>query len=265
MGIFFKHKNSKHFMIDYHVHSTYSADGMSSPREFVHAAQELNLKEIGFAEHVDLDPDLRGFNFLDFPGYCRTLEELREPESVTIRCGLEVGYQPHLEGSIRRYVSEKDCDFIIGSIHELNGISMNQDFLTEFSPRQYFEAVKTMIMSGIFDIVGHLEYFRRWGGLYSSSEFRNEICTILQLVIEKKMVLEVNTSGLRHHCQDTYPSSSIIQWYRELGGELVSLGSDAHIAEDTAFQFSPVTEKLKSTGFDMAAIFDKRRLLSVEL
>lgn len=256
--------NEPHCMIDYHIHSTYSIDGKSPPHLYVGAAQKCVLKEIGFAEHVDLDPHVWGYRFLD-PGYYAACRTLGKSVSIPIRCGIEVSYQDHLENSIKEYVSGADCDFVIGSVHEVHTITMDKTFLQQHNPSHYFEAVEKMVKSSTCDIVGHLEYFKRWGGTYTSSAFKNEICAVLQVMIETDCVLEVNTSGLRHPCHDTYPSLDVIHWYRELGGELISLGSDAHDAETIAFRFSPVRKRLTSEGFDTVATFNRRKLELTEL
>ena len=252
-------------MIDYHIHSTYSFDGKSPPQSYISAAEEFSLKEIGFAEHLDLDPDLPGYDFLDYPLYHRALEELQKHTSVTIRCGIEVSYQPHLEDSIKNYLSEVECDFVIGSVHEVNRMTMDHTFFEQFQPQQYFKAVEGLITSGLCDIVGHLEYFKRWGGVYSSLKFKDEISSLLELAIDNNVVLEVNTSGLRHPACDTYPSLEVIQLYRKLGGELISLGSDAHRAGHTAFQFPAIVDQLKSEGFTSQVVFSKRVLDFLEL
>ncbi len=252
-------------MIDYHVHSTYSFDGKSPPLSYIHSAEECGLTEIGFAEHLDLDPDLPGYNFLDYPRYYKALEELQEHTSILIRCGTEISYQPHLEESIKDCLSKIECDFIIGSIHEVDGMTMDHTFFQQFSPQQYFEAVKPLITSGVCDIVGHLEYFKRWGGSYSSLKFTDEISSLLQLAIDNNVVLEVNTSGLRHPARSTYPSFEVIQLYKNLGGELISLGSDAHQAEHTAFCFPHLLRQLKSAGFSGLVTFNKRSMDFVDI
>ncbi|MBU7018283.1 MAG: histidinol-phosphatase HisJ family protein [Theionarchaea archaeon] len=252
-------------MIDYHIHSTYSIDGLSPLHLYVGTAQRFCLGEIGFAEHVDLNPCLGGYKFLDYGSYAASVEKLRIDAPLQIRCGLEVSYESHLESSIKNFIEDAKCDFVIGSIHEINNITMDSTFLKQSNPLDYFREVERLITSSTFDIVGHLEYFKRWGGLYSPSEFRKGISGVLHLIIDHDIALEVNTSGLRHPIQDTYPSFEVIQWYRELGGELISLGSDAHSVKDMAFQFTPVIKKLKSHGFDTVATFNRRSLELVEL
>jgi histidinol-phosphatase (PHP family) len=252
-------------MIDYHIHSTYSIDGLSPLHLYVSTAQRCGLGEIGFAEHVDLNPCMGEYRFLDYAGYAASVEQLRMDAPLQVRCGLEVSYEPHLEFSIKNFIKDSKCDFVIGSIHEVNSMTMDDTFLKQYNPFDYFKEVERLIISSTCDIVGHLEYFKRWGGMYSSSEFKKEISTVLHLIVDHDVALEVNTSGLRHPARDTYPSLKVIQWYRELGGELISLGSDAHSVRDIAFQFPPVIKKLKSYGFDTVATFDKRSLELVEL
>lgn len=251
-------------MIDYHLHSTYSIDGRSPLRSYVEKAETLQLEEIGFSEHVDVDTDEESWRDID-PRYFSEVKELRSHTPVLIKCGLEVSYQHYREDEIKDYLSGVECDFVIGSVHDLDGILMDSTFFEKFSPRQYFEEVETMVKSGLFDIVGHLEYFKRWGGVYSSASWEGEISRVLQHMIEKDVVLEVNTSGLRHPACDTYPSPQVIHLYKTLGGELLSLGSDAHDAQNVGFEFPRVRAQLISEGFDSAASFSERSLVLQQL
>ncbi|KYK34429.1 MAG: hypothetical protein AYK18_04040 [Theionarchaea archaeon DG-70] len=261
----FKQGTINCFVIDYHIHSAYSLDGKFPPSSYIECAEEKHMREIGFSEHVDLDPTLWGYNFLDYSSYQKTLEALQSRTAVCVRCGIEVSYQQHLERTIRDYLSTIECDFVIGSVHEVNRIPMDHTFFDRFSPVQYFESVEDMVASGMFDIVGHLEYFKRWGSTYSSSQFSEEICLLLQVMIDRNVALEVNTSGLRHPAQDTYPSLKVLHLYKQLGGELITLGSDAHHVHDLAFHFQPVIGQLKSQGFHTIATFRKRTLTLTEL
>ncbi|MBU7022736.1 MAG: histidinol-phosphatase HisJ family protein [Theionarchaea archaeon] len=245
-------------MIDYHVHSTFSIDGRSHPREYVCSAVSHGLEEMGFSEHVDLDPTLGGYNYLDYSQYVQTLEQLRVGAPLPVRCGIEVSYQKHLEPSIKDYLSSVSCDYVIGSVHEVHGMTMDDTFLEHFTPHPYFKAVDNMITSGMIDVVGHLEYFKRWGGVYSSQDYKPEILPALETMIENALVLEVNTSGLRHPVCDTYPSLTVLKWYKALGGTLITLGSDAHESSQVAFHFEPVCLQLKKIGFDAVVTFKNR-------
>jgi histidinol-phosphatase (PHP family) len=252
-------------MIDNHLHSTYSFDSISPPSAYVDAACQCGLKEIGFAEHLDLDPHLPEYNYLDYPAYRASIQSLQQDSPVPVRCGLEVSYQPHLTASIADYLSGIFCDFVIGSVHEVARQPMDHTFLQHTCPSLYFEAVQTMIASKLVDVVGHLEYFKQWGGAYTSSQFKRSICTVLQQIIENDMVLEVNTAGLRHPAQEVYPSFEVIFWYKELGGELISLGSDAHHVSHVGFSFLKTAKALKAQGFDTVCSFTNRRKTLVEL
>lgn len=265
MGKLFQFNRILYCMIDYHVHSTYSIDGISPPYLYVEPAQQYGIKEIGFAEHVDLDPHVWGYRFLQYSEYSTSVEELKKSAPIQIRCGLEISYQAHLEDCIKDFLSIVQCDFVIGSVHEVHRKTMDHTFLEQYTPSDYFEAVKRLAISGTCDIVGHLEYFKRWGGTYSSATFKKEISAVLQSMIDNDLVLEVNTSGLHHSACDTYPSLQVVQWYKELGGELISLGSDAHRAQDIGFQFPSVIRKLTSKGIDRIATFNKRVLQLTEL
>jgi histidinol-phosphatase (PHP family) len=252
-------------MMDYHIHSTYSIDGKSPLHAYIAPAQEQNLKEIGFSEHVDVNPDIEGCEYLDFPAYYTAVASLNTHTLIPVKCGIEISYEPHIEDAVRDYVSDLPCDYVIGSVHEVEKKTMDHTFLEQSDPVLYFEAVTSLIHSKTCDIIGHLEYFKRWGGPYTSCDYKKPIETILQKIIENNLVLEVNTSGLRHPAQDTYPSLEVIKWYKTLGGTLISLGSDAHCAHHVGYKFPTVIMALRSIGFTELTAFDARHRTTVPI
>jgi histidinol-phosphatase (PHP family) len=245
-------------MMDYHVHSLFSIDGRSPLDAYCSGAADHGLREIGFAEHVDLDPDIPGYDALDFMAYHRTLTEVREHCPLPVRCGIEVSYQHRLEASIKEYISKKPCDYVIGSVHEVKGRTMDHSFFTISSPGEYFSEIRQLVSSGLCDIVGHLEYFKQWGP-YNRALYTEELTEILQEIIENELVLEVNTAGLRHASLEPYPSYEILGLYRNLGGTLISLGSDAHTTSHLAFQFPAAITRLKKMGFEGIVRIEKRK------
>ena len=246
-------------MIDYHVHSHFSIDSSTPSHKFCAGAVDLQLQEIGFSEHVDLDPQLSGYDALDFPAYHCSLTALQNQYPLPIRCGVEFSYQSSLEDGIRDYITSKPVDYAIGSVHEVEGRTMGSDFFEISSPGEYFKEVKKMVCSGLCDIVGHLEYFKQWGA-YDWTCYEKEIREILELIIEYECALEINTAGFRHGCGRPYPSYEIQQVYRDMGGKRISLGSDAHHAAHLAFHFPQVIDELKTIGFKEVVHIKKRKI-----
>ncbi|MGD2247854.1 MAG: histidinol-phosphatase HisJ family protein [Candidatus Methanofastidiosia archaeon] len=252
-------------MMDYHIHSTYSIDGKSPLHAYSAPAQKRTLKEIGFAEHVDVNPDIEGFEYLDFPAYYTAVTSLNKHTVIPVKCGIEISYEPHIENKVRDYVSFLPCDYVIGSVHEVEKKTMDHTFLEQSDPVLYFEAVNSLIHSKTCDIIGHLEYFKRWGGPYTSHNYKDIIVTTLKKIIDSNLVLEVNTSGLRHPAKDTYPSLEVIKWYKALGGILISLGSDAHNAHHIGYKFPEIITALHSIGFTHLATFEARKCTTLPI
>lgn len=246
-------------MIDYHIHSHFSIDSSTPPQTFCAGAVDLRLQEMGFSEHVDLDPQLPGYNALDFPAYHRSITALQNQHSLPIRCGVEFSYQSSLEDDIRDYITSNPIDYTIGSVHEVKGRTMSPNFFDISSPGEYFEEVRNMVCSGLCDIVGHLEYFKQWGS-YDWTCFEKEIREILGLIIEYECALEINTAGFRHRCGTPYPSYEIQQVYKDMGGKRISLGSDAHHAAHLAFRFPQMIDELKIIGFKEVVHIKKRKI-----
>lgn len=252
-------------MMDYHIHSTYSFDGKSPLHAYIAAAQKQNLKEIGFSEHVDINPDIKGFKYLDYSTYYKAVTSLKKNAPISVKCGLEISYEPQLEGVLQSYVSDLSCDYIIGSVHEVEGYTMDYTFLEQSDPVLYFKSVKSLIQSETCDIIGHLEYFKRWGGQYTSHDYKKIILTVLQKIIDYDLVLEINTSGLRHPAQETYPSLDVIKWYYHMGGTLISLGSDAHYAPHIGYKFPTVMNALQCIGITQLTAFEARHRTSIDI
>jgi histidinol-phosphatase (PHP family) len=246
-------------MIDYHLHSHFSIDSSTPLEAFFPEVVKCGLLEIGFSEHVDLDPHLEGYNALDFREYRRELTRIRNAFPVPVRCGMEVSYQSTREDSITQYLASRPCDYVIGAVHEVNGRTMDHTFYEVSSPGEYFAEVRKLVSSGLCDIVGHLEYFKQWGG-YHWSQYEGDLTEIFQVMIERELVLEINTAGFRHGCGEPYPSFEIQQLYKNLGGNLISLGSDAHHEYHLAFQFPWVIQRLKAMGFNELACFENRQI-----
>jgi len=227
-------------VVDYHVHSTHSADGKSSILEMCSRAVELEIAEIGFAEHMDFDPMDQGFGYFDYDRYSSDVEKARRlfRRRLVIRKGVEIDYQRRFEGEIREWIQGKRFDFVIGSVHYLGHEYISEKLLMnsglERIYRAYFAEVTKSIESGLFDVVGHLDIVRKYtdgkGLGPDDSIYQEGMRTVLEKTAENKLYLEINSklSVLREGCTDTMPSKKAVEEYVEKGGRLVSVGSDAH-------------------------------------
>jgi len=257
-------------LVDYHMHSTLSIDGCDPTEALALAAVRVGLREIGISEHLDTDPDDEGFGNYDESAVDLALERAREASGgqLTIRKGVEVCYQPLFHEAAGRLVAEcQQIDYVIGSIHYLDRrhpepASFEGETYRE-TYRLYMAASMQLVESGFFDVLGHFEYVRfhdsRDGASYDPHEYADEIETILQEMISREMVLELNVGGLRRPGGHTYPCRWTLQRYRELGGEAVCIGSDAHRAADVGAGIGRGLALLQEVGFRYVVTFKDRR------
>lgn len=261
---------------DYHIHSRFSSDSDESPEEIIRTAIALGLKEICFTDHMDLDyPEQDGkgnplFVF-DTEEYFDTLLPLKEKyrNRLTIRLGIELGLMPEL--SERNEAVARSCpfDFIIGSTHLVDGQDPYyprfwEGRKTEEVIRHYFETTHENIKAyADYDVYGHLDYITRYvpdkAYRYDCHRFMEVIDAILKDIIHSGHGIELNTSPFGKGLSDPNPCREILLRYRELGGEIITLGSDAHEARNIGGGFDRARDILTDCGFKYYAVFTRRR------
>lgn len=260
-------------MVDYHIHTTYSCDSQLEPEMVCNRAIELGLNEIAFTEHLDLDPKDEGYGLYDYEGISKKLSELQSiyDGRLKIKKGVEVTYQSKRENEIRQFIEDKDYDFILGSVHlvgdfDISGDEGTKRFFECFNRKEaflsYFKVTNSLVQSGIFDCLGHFEMIRRYGIScirdYTYEEFKEPIDKILNMLIEKEMALEINTSGLRHLPKETYPRKEIVERFLDLGGVRLTIGSDSHLPEHIGYRIPETMELLISMDVEKITLFRKR-------
>lgn len=260
---------------DCHLHSSFSGDSETPMEEMIRKGISMGLKTMCFTEHQDFDypdsPEGPGSIFLlNTDSYLYDLARLKEKYAGQIRLlfGVELGLQPEVVRQNAVYARSYDFDFIIGSSHVCHGKdpyypafyegrSENQAYL------EYFESIlENLRKFSNFDVYGHLDYVVRYGPdrdrNYSYEKYKDVLDAILELLLEKEKGLELNTGGLKSGMRDFHPCADILKRYRELGGEIITVGSDAHDAEHLAGHFDRAAEALKACGFRYYTIFEKR-------
>jgi histidinol-phosphatase (PHP family) len=261
-----KHKRR---LVDYHVHSTHSCDGKSSIIEMCQKAVDLGLVEIGFSEHVDFDPSDEGFGFFDYKGYSRDLQKARQlfGGKLCIRKGVELDYQSRFEKQTRKWLQDKEFDFIIGSVHYVNGKLINQQLLTTSSLAHvyahYFDELIKSIRSGLFGVVGHLDVVRNYAIPQRNEQiainYAAGIRTILKETINQGLYLEINSKpSLLSQGSIMTPSEETIRKYVSCGGRLVSVGSDAHSTQELGLGVQNIFDFLASLDkTEVSLLFEK--------
>lgn len=265
---------------DYHLHCCFSSDSEASPESMIEQAVRLGLSHICFTDHNDYDypPENGKIVFqLDFENYIQKINFLREKykNSLNIYIGVEQGLQPHLTEKVNSYDAFHQLDFIIGSTHIVDGADpYYEDFWKDRSPKQsiteYFENIyKSICVCSNFDVYGHLDYIVRYApgkdSEYDPLSYSDILDTILKKLIENGKGIEINTAGIKYGLKETNPCLAIIRRYRELGGEIITIGSDAHKPEHIAYGFERIRPLLENSGFSYYTIFKERKPIFINL
>jgi histidinol-phosphatase (PHP family) len=269
--------------VDLHLHSTCSADGVSSIGEYARRASRLGLREVGFCEHADWDTRDRGCGFLDLERYDREIAAARAAvPGIGLRQGVEVTYQSIHEAQIRAWLDGHAWDYVVVAVHLVDyadGWAMvseaegMQSYCGTHSARQayvpYFEELVRAVESGLGDVVAHLDLVKRFGtlayGRFDPAAFEGEIRAVLRAMAETGVGLEVNTSGLRQAPGEPYPALAVLNWYREMGGEIVTVGSDSHEAGHLGAGIAQARALAWAAGYRAVATFEGRRVRWMDL
>ncbi len=254
---------------DYHVHTAFSDDSQTPMEDMIRRALELGLSEICFTEHVDYG--VKTVVNCDYPAYFAALDQMREKYrgKIAIRAGIEFGVQRETIPQYQADLQTWPFDFVILSCHQVD----NQEFWNgqfQEGKRQeefhaaYYQAIYD-VMEGYqgYSILGHLDMIKRYDpyGLYPDQKILPLVEKILRRAIAGGKGIEVNTSSFRYGLQDLTPSESILELYHELGGRVLTLGSDAHQVPYLADHFPEVREILREIGFREFCTFEGMRPL----
>lgn len=257
---------------DMHMHTWFSTDSEACPRDMADEAVRKGLKTICFTDHFDKDDLEWGEEgIFDVDAYFVEMQKLQEEYAVklNIRIGIELGLRTYLKDYYEELTKKYPFDFVIGSVHNVpykkdaEGNILYTDPAAEklFTDRTDKEAYRLMMettlenvrTSDCFQTLGHLDYVVRYGKSrekeYSYTDYADIIDEILKLLIEKEKGLEVNSAGLKYGLPFAHPHPDVLKHYRELGGEIITIGADAHKPEHIAYDFAKAEEILKSCGF----------------
>ena len=257
---------------DMHMHTWFSTDSEACPRDMADEAVRKGLKTICFTDHFDKDDLEWGEEgIFDVDAYFVEMQKLQEEYAgkLNIRIGIELGLRTYLKDYYEELTKKYPFDFVIGSVHNVpykkdaEGNILYTDPAAEklFTDRTDKEAYRLMMettlenvrTSDCFQALGHLDYVVRYGKSrekeYSYTDYADIIDEILKLLIEKEKGLEVNSAGLKYGLPFAHPHPDVLKRYRELGGEIITIGADAHKPQHIAYDFAKAEEILKSCGF----------------
>ncbi len=265
------------FPADYHLHTHHSGDSEAPMEKVIESAIIKNLPAICITEHMDLDfpvapGDKPGIFEVDTDAYRAEYLLMKEKykDQIDICFGIELGLQPHIVQQNKDYISKYPFDFVIGSNHLSH--RMDPFYPAFYEGRSEKEAFAEFFESTLenisvfddFDVLGHLDYIVRYAPNqdknYNYEDHRKVLDEILLTLIKKGKGLDLNTKSLymKSPLADPNPSIAILRRYRELGGEIITFGSDAHKPEDVGKSFEKAVEIAKSCGFSKYCRFKNR-------
>lgn len=268
---------------DCHMHSNFSTDSTTPMIEQVKKAIALGLKGICITDHMDyefpkeqMDSEIiytgNPFEF-NWSEYKKTVHQLQsEYLDFNLLLGVECGLQAtsSVIEKNRELSRDKDLDYLIGSLHLVDRKDPYYSQFWEgqepsFCIRRYFEQLyDNLLLFSEMDSLGHFDYIVRYAPnsfFYSPMEYRDIIEELLHYIIRKDIALEINSSGLKSTPHPN-PHKDILALYKELGGEAVTIGSDAHNPEFIGYSFGQIETLLKHIGFTEYYTFQKRKAVS---
>lgn len=259
-------------LTNYHFHSSCSFDGEYPLTEMCRAAVKAGVTRLCLTDHCDLvDEYGKLWDEFSWADVNRQLEAAwREFPGLELRRGIELGQAVLRPDAAERVLSEPDIDFVLGSMH--NDPKLGDYYYLHIESKAqgqalletYMESLQRLSETDYFDSLAHLTYPLRYmnardGMGVSLEPLSDLIREILKTLVYRGKALELNTSGYRTNGGEPLPGEEILRWYRELGGELITIGTDAHAPEHMADGLERGMELLRKTGFRYLTLYNRRK------
>ena len=268
---------TNNFMIqsDFHLHTCFSGDSKSSIPSMIESAIKKGLTTICITDHQDFlyqspETDSTISFDLDIEQYFSTLKHYQRQyhSQIELLIGVELGLKQGIQTKLQNLIKNYNFDFIIGSSHEVSGLDPyyptyyktlgEKTGLTKY----FLSIIENIQIFHDFQVYGHLDYAARYlpnSSSYKASDYFDILDEAMKTLIQMGKGIECNTSGLKSSFGHTNPHFDILKRYHELGGEILTIGSDAHKPEHIAYGFEQISEMLQAAGFRYYTVFREKR------
>jgi histidinol-phosphatase (PHP family) len=260
-------------LIDCHTHTNISpdADKRATVELYCKKARNIGLKYIAVTEHLEINKYDEEKDTFEKSMSENTRQKEHFPYLIS---GLEMGQATQDFTIAEKVLEDKRLDFVIGSIHELPG---REDFAfinyhnlnTKYLLKENFLEILRLCKWGKFDVLGHLTYVLRYmskAGINTDLQPYNEIIAeSFRELISKGKGIEINTSGLRQIYGKTFPTIKYVKLFKDLGGDVISVGSDAHNASDLCRGIKEGAEMALEAGFEYLTVFKERKPIKIKI
>lgn len=258
-------------LADYHMHTNFSDDSIYPMEDEIKKAISVGLEEICFTEHIDYG--IESITNCDCDAYYKEFQRCKQiyGNKVNLKFGIEFGIQTSTVSEFKKTFD--NFDFVILSCHQVDGKEFwNQDFQKgksqkEYNDKYYEEILKVIKLYDDYCILGHLDMIKRYdkAGEYDFDNVKYIITEILKYVIKQGKGIEVNTSSFRYGLKDLTPSRDILKLYKELGGTVITVGSDSHKEEHVGFKIEYIQGELKKLGYTHIYTYEKMKPIIHEI
>ncbi|WP_027398360.1 histidinol-phosphatase HisJ family protein [Anaerovorax odorimutans] len=264
-------------MYDYHTHTNFSDDGDVEMKDMVQTAYNKGIFEIAITDHYDPDYPDKAFPFLlNFEEYHKTLENIRKQfkDKIKVIKGIEIGIQ---HGTTMKKISEAvnsyNYDFVLGSFHCAEGFELyGENFFKGRSVEESYEAFYRYMFDCLdqykdYDVLSHFNIIDRYSSYVAKPSLYMDIVeSILKKIIYDGKGIEINTSSFRYGMGErTTPAQEILQLYKDLGGEIITTGSDAHEMSYIGHMLDYAQHMIKSVGLKYITTFENRKPTFIKL
>ena len=261
-------------MYEYHTHTTNSPDSRVKMDEYCKRALEIGITEIAFTDHIDFDPADKGRGHNEYPAYMADIAACRAAygDRLTILAAAEVDWNRTTADAVRAYLADKPFDFIICSVHWINGEYLG--VRAEKHPsietyQQYLDEIEALVTTeDFFHVIGHFDLGKRYhvvNGRIDIAHNRDQLVRIFAAMAAKGKGFDLNTSAVRAAANEPMPGPNILRLFRECGGEHVTIGSDTHYLHTFGTNIAAAVRALREAGWTTASHMEGGRLVPVPL
>lgn len=264
------------YLYDYHMHTRHSTDARNTIHEMCVKSIALGLKEIAITDHFEPTFGNEEYESYKPDKYFLEIQEAKLcfGKEIKIKSGIELG-QPHTYPEyLQKLIEMYSYDYVLSSVHkmkddiEFGEIQYNDQNASHYCLK-YLDELKALTIWNKFDCIGHLDLVKRYASKYNTKaaflDYKERLEEVLKIIIFNGKGIEVNTSGLRQDAKECLPNLDIISFYRQLGGEIITVGSDAHCADDVGKGIKEAIEIIKLAGFNYTSVYTKRQPFMIKI
>jgi histidinol-phosphatase (PHP family) len=269
---------SKRYRADYHVHSNHSPDCKVPLRTLCETAVQKGFREIAVTDHFECYTPGHPVGYFTPTYVDKIFADIEKTQQefegqLIIRKGLELGQPTVNPETAQAILGSYPFDYVIGSIHKVGNLSLSNVAYNAHNIENiclnYLDMLYELADEGDFDCLGHIDMIRLYAAKQGTPlnilEYEDQLVPVLRRVIERGKGIEINTTGFRQELSTTLPGLDVLKLYRELGGQILTIGSDAHRSADIGSGWSEAAILAKQAGFDYVTLYEKRKPILIQI